>query len=575
MVAARFVDSSLDCRSLQTSRVSVSAASAASVASPPVPSAVVDVAAIRRADRWLPLLACALTLLAAFHAIEPLPVGVFYDDAQYVILAKSLATGQGYRFLNLPGAPLATHFPPGYPAFLAILWRISPTFPENVALLKFANALLIALVALLTYRFATRTLEMSPALAFVATIAGTATIPSLVLSSAIMSEPLFLAVLFPVLAWSERATQRAEVDPRRGELRGSLLLGIAIGGLALVRTHGIALVPAAVAAYLAQGRRRDAMTCALATLVVLAPWMAWVGLHNDALPPLVRGAYGSYFEWLAMGFRADGWHLLGVTLPDNVATLWMAIVRSIVPDVHWSLDLLVGGLYLWLAALGAVTCWRRARVMTLFIAGYLAIVLVWPFSPLRFVWGVWPLLMLVPAAGLTVAWRRATVMRSPAWRSALTVAALVLGAGLASFNLRGYLNAWWSSNARFHARRLLPQLAWVARSTNPDDIVGADAEAAVYLYTGRRAVPITSFTAAEYARERTITEDIAILEQLIDRYRPRYVIVTSPRLSEAAARIARSRPTALARVDSLAQGVVYASAACTPLAREKVPPSCE
>ena len=535
----------------------MSAASAASVASQPVPSAVVDVPAMRRVDRWLPLAVCALTLLATVHAIEPLPVGVFYDDAQYVILAKSLATGQGYRFLNLPGAPLATHFPPGYPAFLALLWRVSPAFPENVALLKFANALLIVLVALLTYRFATRTLEMSPAMAFVATIAGAATIPSLVLSSAIMSEPLFLALLLPVLAWSERATQRPEADPHRAELRGAVLLGIAIGALALVRTHGIALAAAVVTAYLSRARRRDAITCALATVVVLAPWMVWVRLHNDALPLLVRGAYGSYFEWLAMGLRADGWHLLSVTLPDNVATTWMAIVRSIVPDVHWSLDLLVGGLYLWLAALGTVSCWHRARVMTLFIAGYLAIVLVWPFSPLRFVWGVWPLLMLLPAAGLTVAWRRATVMRSAPWRNALVAAALVLGAGVASFNVRGYLNAWWSSNARFHARRVLPQLAWVARSTNPDDVVAADAEAAVYLYTGRRAVPVTSFTATEYARERTAAEDVAILEQLLARYQPRYVVVTSPRLNEAASRIAHSRPTGLVRVDSLAQGAVY------------------
>src|SRR5690242_21572544 len=38
--------------------------------------------------------------------------------------------------------------------------------------------------------------------------------------------------------------------------------------------------------------------------------------------------------------------------------------------------------------------WRRMRVTTLFVAGYLAIVLVWPFSPLRFDWGIWPLVML-------------------------------------------------------------------------------------------------------------------------------------------------------------------------------------
>src|SRR6185436_3223086 len=84
----------------------------------------------RRDREWIMLaIAAALTLAAALVAIDPLPVGVFYDDAQYLILAKALASGDGYRFINLPGAPAATHFPPGYPLLLALLWKLSPSFP--------------------------------------------------------------------------------------------------------------------------------------------------------------------------------------------------------------------------------------------------------------------------------------------------------------------------------------------------------------------------------------------------------------------------------------------------------------
>jgi hypothetical protein len=121
---------------------------------------------------------------------------------------------------------------------------------------------------------------------------------------------------------------------------------------------------------------------------------------------------------------------------------------------------------------------------------------------------------------------------------------------------------------------VLPQLAWVARSTHPDDVVAADAEAAVYLYTGRRAVPVTSFTAVEYVRERTVAEDMAILERLLDRYHPRHVLVTSPRLTDAASRIAHSRPTTLVRIDTLSQGAVYAGL-CRRLAGKEASPSCE
>jgi hypothetical protein len=125
--------------------------------------------------------------------------------------------------------------------------------------------------------------------------------------------------------------------------------------------------------------------------------------------------------------------------------------------------------------------------------------------------------------------------------------------------VQGYANAWWSSNARFHARRVLPQLAWVAKATSPNDVVAADAEAAVYLYTGRRAVPLTTFTASEYVRERTMPEEMAVVASLLTTYRPRYVIVTSRQLVEAAARLARQRPGALALVDSLDRGAAYAS----------------
>jgi len=549
--------------------VRVSATTAVPAVSPAAPPRV-RVADLSRAAAWLPWLAAVLTLLAAMHAIEPLPIGVFYDDAQYLVLAKSLATGNGYRFINLPGAPMATHFPPGYPAFLALLWRIAPSFPENVALFKFANAFLLAVVAWLVCEFGRRVLTIPRPLAAVAAVAGAATIPSLVLSSAVMSEPLFLALLFPLLLWAERVTEEGGDHP----VRTAALLGAAVGVLALVRTHGVALAPAIAVPYVARRRWRQCFAFAAATTAMLAPWLLWVALHNDALPPLVRGAYGSYTTWLLEGWRTEGMHLLAVTLPDNIATFWMAIVRSIVPAMHPVVDVLVGSIYLVLATIGLARCCRRARVTTVFLAGYLGIVLVWPFSPLRFLWAIWPLLMILPAAGIAEASESEFVRQRRAAQHALVGAALLLATGIITFNVRGYANAWWSSNARFHARRVLPQLMWVARSTQPTDVVAADAEAAVYLYTGRRAVPITTFTASEYARERTVAEEMSVLAGLLDGYRPRYVLATSPHVIDALSRLAQQRPL-LVRADSVGSGVVYRNSACTARADISAPHPCE
>src|SRR5205823_3258370 len=87
------------CRAFPAAKhVRVSATSAAPVISPPVPRATRLAPVItRHVALWWPWLAGLATLVAAMHAIEPLPVGVFYDDAQYLVLAKSLASGNGYR----------------------------------------------------------------------------------------------------------------------------------------------------------------------------------------------------------------------------------------------------------------------------------------------------------------------------------------------------------------------------------------------------------------------------------------------------------------------------------------------
>jgi hypothetical protein len=285
--------------------------------------------------------------------------------------------------------------------------------------------------------------------------------------------------------------------------------------------------------------------------------MLWVALHNDALPLLVRGAYGSYVSWFVAGWRAEGWQLLAVTLPDNIATIVMTIVQSVAAGAHPLLEIVAAALYFGLSVPGVARCWRLGRVTTLFVVFYLAIVLCWPFSPLRFVWAIWPLLMLFPTAGIVSAWESRFVRQRPGVRRVLISAGVAFAIGIVLFNVRGYVNAWWGANARFHARRVLPQLAWVARTTRPGDLIAADAEAAVYLYTGRRAVPITTFAASEYVRERTVPEEMRVVSRLLDEYHPRYVVVTTPPLVDATAQLAREHPKSLVRIDSVGRGAAY------------------
>jgi hypothetical protein len=113
-----------------------------------------------RADGYAAVLLSLAAALAVVLAIGPQPVGVFQDDGAYVILARSLAQGEGFRFSNIPGEPVATHYPPLYPVLLAALWKLSPAFPANVTLFKFVNAALLGAAAAGAFYFARRTLGL-------------------------------------------------------------------------------------------------------------------------------------------------------------------------------------------------------------------------------------------------------------------------------------------------------------------------------------------------------------------------------------------------------------------------------
>ena len=127
------------------------------------------------------------------------------------MLAKALATGDGFRMINMPGAPHATHFPPGYPLLLAALWKLFPSFPDNIVVFKFVNALFLAATAIGTYRFSRSRLGLEPLGAF---IAGgrwhDLVVVVLMITGVVLSEPLYMLLVIPTLFVAERAAEDGE-----------------------------------------------------------------------------------------------------------------------------------------------------------------------------------------------------------------------------------------------------------------------------------------------------------------------------------------------------------------------------
>jgi hypothetical protein len=183
-------------------------------------------------------------------------------------------------------------------------------------------------------------------------------------------------------------------------------------------------------------------------------------------------------------------------------------------------------------------------VTLLFLAGYLAIVIVWPFQTARFVWTVWPLLLALVAVG---GW---TALGRPAWRTPLRVALAAafvwVAVGYAAYEMRAIRGHWWSSIPRANTPRIATAVRWVAANTAPDELVATDYEGAVYLYTGRQSLPIITLTPDQYLRDYSPRENAtAGLLPVLDAYPVRTVVAGAGKAYDAAEFLATQAPARL------------------------------
>jgi hypothetical protein len=504
-----------------------------------------------RATAWWPL---ALITLAALGfamgvlIIDGAPVGVFADDAFYVILARSIAEGQGFRFLNLPGSPAATHFPPGYPLVLAALWRLAPRFPDNLIVCKALNAACLAAIAVGAARYVR--LRIGDArLAVVTGLVTAVSMPLLILGSMLLSELLFLALLLFLLPELERLT---ETPVSRGRL---VVLGVAIGACTLVRTQGIVLIPAAASVLVARHRWRDAGIVSGVAVCCLLPWQLWSARHGGTLPAPLLGQYDSYTGWWMRGYRSMGPRILSLTLEktlDESLGMFGALFSPMRGRVAHALTLLVIGIT---AALGARAALRRIPVTLLFLAGYLVIVLFWPGAPARFLWGIWPFFLIILASGARaelLPWRASVRPR----RAAATVAIAWLAVGYAAYEVRGFRGRWWSSIARGSTGRIVAAVQWTLAHTAASDLVAADDDGAVFLYTGRRTVPVRSFTTGQYLTGVPSSPAEGIVP-ILDAYPVRAIVVGTAGSYDAAASLALPPRPRLAPAREYAGGAAF------------------
>jgi len=469
------------------------------------------------------LLAAAITIAAGLAAMTPDLIGVFFDDAIYVLIGQALAEGQGFVNPQLPGAPPAVHYPPLYPMLLGAVLKVAPPYPGGLAWVKFVNPVLLGVAAYGLTRGFVRWFGLAPWQAGLAVIAGTVSIPMLVLTTVVLSEPLFLALVAPAVLSVERLRHRDGV--------GVIAVAAACGAaVMLARTVGVVFVAAGWGVLVLERRWRAALGYGIGVALLLLPWQLFVWKHGGAYPVELAGSYGPYLAWLGGGYRAAGQGFVLEVLAKNLADAWRFVGAVLTPGLAASVLRPAAAVAALAVAFGGLAVGLRrseSRIVALSALGYLAIIAIWPFQVDRFLWAVWPLVLGFALLGAREAWRAARVSgRAAAVVTAAAVTALVVGHTV--YNGRGISRGWASSASREMARRTEPLIRYInADRRLHGKLLAAEAAPMVALYTRQQVIPVERLDVADHVRKKSPRESAAVLSALDRRFSPDAYVMMS------------------------------------------------
>ena len=397
-------------------------------------------------------------------------IGTFHDDGVYLVTAKALATGQGYRIVSLPGLPAQTKYPILFPWLLSLVWRADSTFPQNLPWLRIVPfAAGIAWLGL-SWR-AVRRAGAAPAMA-AAAIALTAASPwTIFLSTTLLSETLFAALVAGGLLVLQRLEGNAA--RRSTAFAAGALMGVAF----LTRTAAIAPAAAGLLALAIRKRWQSAAYYGFGLLIVAAPWIWWSS--NHAADPIVDPFYSAanYASWNIV-FNYE-W-------VDKLAVLGVNLLWAIQPGQYWGLA--AGTTPAWIVAVLFVPLivrglWiERRSSLALACILYTALVLAWAFPPVRFLVPILPFLVWFAFVGagplkqaVLVASIVLTVTSSmAAWRQAQAT------------SVRG--GTWFDAGGVDDWRAIDGLCAWIGTNTPKNAVLIATHDPTFYLFTGRTAL---------------------------------------------------------------------------------------
>ena len=334
-----------------------------------------------------------LLVAAAYLAQLASPLRLNNDAEAYLFLAHSVCQGQGF---TIDGEP--THFPPGYPATVALLDRIGLAHAPGLIAL---NLLALALGLHAWARLHRRAFDATPTTTAITLAATLLSWPMIKHATLPVSESLYTGLSLFTLALLH------DVQSRTGRSRWLLLgVGLVLSVLAIsVRTIGITLLPA--------------------LLVAACPPDAWTNFRRRAglaLPvagallligAAVFAARTQYAAEMLEQFRVTA---VAAHLHDKLldfGELFFNLPSAKLPRILWPLVIAAGALVPIVVTIGFFRR-RRFTPVDAYLLAYVGILLIWPYHDARFWVPILPLLAAYSLAAL----RPATMRPAPRWLAA-------------------------------------------------------------------------------------------------------------------------------------------------------------
>ena len=319
----------------------------------------------------------------------------FGDDAAYLLLSRALQAFS-YREPYYVGNPVAARFPPGYPAFLALL-----TAPagEHLGLISLGG-ILVSVVGLV-FLFDVVRRRWSTELALLVTAAAAVNPALLANASKVMSETLYTTLTLASLWAADRAV--GQRDGRKRGIRAAVAAGALAIAAALTRSAGVTLVGALGMHWLVRRRYRWVMVFGAAATVTVGAWLVWTVVAparqvrrsyvDDAVN--IRVGNGSLRSTLAERLKGNITTYGGQSIVTQLAL--PVTPRTRLDNVGWMVAIVA------LLTVGLISAWGRWNAVVWYLAAYGALLAIWAWAIERFLDPVFPLLIAMIVIGAAVA----------------------------------------------------------------------------------------------------------------------------------------------------------------------------